>query len=157
MTRMAGWGAWRMGDFFDLLDTTYTPRGGPIGVKGVMGGHDPFSEDYGADVIKSSADDMVDPPPVEHHRRIGERLSEHIRDYGPFTSRAELSVLLRKHCFDPNAVTPKEQIKKMTIAIKRAKKVMGDRFGSTENNVAKVVEALKASILAEDGKIVPLP
>ena len=54
-------------------------------------------------------------------------------------------------------MTPKEQIKKMTMAIKRGKKVMGDRFGSTENNVAKVVEALKASILAEDGKIVPLP
>jgi len=49
-----------------------------------------------------------------------------------------------------------EQITKMTTAIKQAIKVMGDRFGSTELDVAKAVEALKASMQIEDGKTVPL-
>jgi hypothetical protein len=52
-------------------------------------------------------------------------------------------------------MTAEEQIIKMTIAIKQPMKVMGDRFGSTETDVARAVDALKASILAEDGKIVP--
>ena len=40
-------------------------------------------------------------------------------------------------------MTPAEQITKMTIAIKQAIKVMGDRFGSTETDVAKAIEDLK--------------
>lgn len=53
-------------------------------------------------------------------------------------------------------MTADEQIIKMTIAIKQAIKVMGDRFGSTETDVAKAVEALKLSMQAEGGKTVPL-
>ena len=43
-------------------------------------------------------------------------------------------------------MTPEEQIAKMTKAINQAIKVMGDRFGSTETDVAKTIEELKASI-----------
>jgi hypothetical protein len=39
-------------------------------------------------------------------------------------------------------MTSEEQIMKMTIAIKQAIKVMGDRFGSTEEDVARVIEGL---------------
>ncbi len=49
-------------------------------------------------------------------------------------------------------MTAEEQIIKMTVAIKQAIKVMGDRFGSTETDVAKAVEALKGSIQSEGGK-----
>jgi len=38
------------------------------------------------------------------------------------------------------------QIAKMTMAIKQAIKVMGDRFGSTEQDVAKAIEELKSSM-----------
>ena len=43
-------------------------------------------------------------------------------------------------------MTPEEQIAKMTTAISQAIKVMGDRFGSTETDVAKAIEQLKASL-----------
>ena len=43
-------------------------------------------------------------------------------------------------------MTPEEQIAKMTTAIRQAIKVMGDRFGSTENDVARAIEELKASM-----------
>jgi hypothetical protein len=43
-------------------------------------------------------------------------------------------------------VTPEEHIAKMTIAIKQAIKVMGDRFGSTERDVARAIEDLKTSM-----------
>lgn len=43
-------------------------------------------------------------------------------------------------------MTPEEQISKMTKAIGQAIKVMGDRFGSTETDVEKAIEELKASI-----------
>jgi len=42
-------------------------------------------------------------------------------------------------------MTPEEQIAKMTAAIRQAIKVMGDRFGSTETDVTKAIEELKAS------------
>lgn len=45
-------------------------------------------------------------------------------------------------------MTPEEQIAKMTTAIRLAIKVMGDRFGSTERDVAKAIQELKASMLA---------
>jgi len=45
-------------------------------------------------------------------------------------------------------MTPEEQISKMTAAIKQAIKVMGDRFGSTEEDVARAIQALKASMSA---------
>lgn len=53
-------------------------------------------------------------------------------------------------------MTPAEQITKMTVAIKQAIKVMGDRFGSTETDVAKAIEDLKASIQIDSTKAVPL-
>lgn len=53
-------------------------------------------------------------------------------------------------------MTAEEQIIKMTTAIKQAIKVMGDRFGSTELDVAKAIEALKASIQSDAGKPAPL-
>jgi hypothetical protein len=43
-------------------------------------------------------------------------------------------------------MTPEEQIIKMTKAINQAIKVMGDRFGSTEGDVARAIQALKSSM-----------
>jgi hypothetical protein len=43
-------------------------------------------------------------------------------------------------------MTPEEQIVKMTSAIKQAIKVMGDRFGSTEQDVATAIQGLKMSM-----------
>ncbi len=51
-------------------------------------------------------------------------------------------------------MTAEEQIKTMTTAIKQAIKVMGDRFGSTEQDVAKAIEGLKSSMQAEGAKTV---
>jgi hypothetical protein len=39
-----------------------------------------------------------------------------------------------------------EKIAKMTKAINQAIKVMGDRFGSTEEDVARAIQELKASL-----------
>ncbi|MGA6826077.1 hypothetical protein ACO9S2_00550 [Nitrospira sp. NS4] len=43
-------------------------------------------------------------------------------------------------------MTPEEQISKMKKAIIQAIKVMGDRFGSTEQDVVRAIEELKASM-----------
>ena len=43
-------------------------------------------------------------------------------------------------------MTPEEQIIKMTKAINQAIKIMGDRFGSTEGDVARAIQDLKASM-----------
>ena len=43
-------------------------------------------------------------------------------------------------------MTPEEQITKMKKAMTQAIKVMGDRFGSTEGDVEKAIEELKASM-----------
>ena len=43
-------------------------------------------------------------------------------------------------------MTPEEQITNMTTTIKQAIKVMGDRFGSTEGDVARAIQELKASM-----------
>ena len=43
-------------------------------------------------------------------------------------------------------MTDAEQITKMKKAITQAIKVMGDRFGSTELDVTKTIEDLKASM-----------
>jgi hypothetical protein len=45
-------------------------------------------------------------------------------------------------------MTPEEQITKMKKAITQAVKVMGDRFGSTEGDVERAVDELKASMQA---------
>ena len=43
-------------------------------------------------------------------------------------------------------MTPEEQITRMKKAINQAVKVMGDRFGSTEGDVERAIEELKASM-----------
>lgn len=43
-------------------------------------------------------------------------------------------------------MTSEEQIAKMKKAITQAIKVMGDRFGSTEKDVEKAIDELKASM-----------
>jgi len=43
-------------------------------------------------------------------------------------------------------MTPEEQITKMKKAINQAVKVMGDRFGSTEADVERAIDELKASM-----------
>ena len=43
-------------------------------------------------------------------------------------------------------MTPEEQITKMKKAITQAIKVMGDRFGSTETDVARAIDELKTSM-----------
>jgi len=46
-------------------------------------------------------------------------------------------------------MTPEEQMAKMTKAITQAIKVMGDRFGSTEGDVNRAIQALKESIMKD--------
>ena len=45
-------------------------------------------------------------------------------------------------------MTPQEQMAKMTTAIRQAIKVMSDRFGSTEQDVATAIHELKMSMQA---------
>ena len=49
-------------------------------------------------------------------------------------------------CNKENSMTPEEHIAKMTTAIRQAIKVMGDRFGSTEQDVTKAIHELKMSM-----------
>ena len=46
-------------------------------------------------------------------------------------------------------MTPQDQIMKMTTAIRQAIKIMGDRFGSTEQDVATAIHELKMSMQKE--------
>lgn len=48
-------------------------------------------------------------------------------------------------------MTPEERIVAMTKAITQALKVMGDRFGSTEEDVTRAMQALKASLHTPPG------
>lgn len=43
-------------------------------------------------------------------------------------------------------MTPEEKMARMTKAINQAIKVMGDRFGSTEEDVVRAIQELKASL-----------
>jgi hypothetical protein len=43
-------------------------------------------------------------------------------------------------------MTADEQISRMKTAIAQAIKVMGDRFGSTEQDVARAIQSLKTSM-----------
>jgi hypothetical protein len=53
-------------------------------------------------------------------------------------------------------MTPEEQIAKMKQAIAQAIKVMGDRFGSTEQDVARAIQELKTSVQASSDSSVTL-
>lgn len=52
-------------------------------------------------------------------------------------------------------MTPEEQIVKMKKAIAQAIKVMGDRFGSTEADVARAIDELKMSVQAAPAVAAP--
>ena len=53
-------------------------------------------------------------------------------------------------------MTPEEHIAKMTTAIRQAIKVMGDRFGSTEQDVTKAIHELKMSMQGSTEPRTPL-
>ena len=53
-------------------------------------------------------------------------------------------------------MTPQDQITKMTTAIRQAIKVMGDRFGSTEQDVATAIHELKISMQKETEPMVTM-
>ena len=53
-------------------------------------------------------------------------------------------------------MTPEEQITKMKKAIAQAIKVMGDRFGSTEQDVERAIQELKTSVQASSDPKLPL-
>lgn len=46
-------------------------------------------------------------------------------------------------------MTSDEQVVNMTKAISQAIKVLGNRFGSTEGDTARAIEALKKSLLKD--------
>jgi hypothetical protein len=46
-------------------------------------------------------------------------------------------------------MTPEEQIAKMTKAVNQAIKVLGDRFGSTDGDTTRAIDALKESMKHE--------
>ena len=52
-------------------------------------------------------------------------------------------------------MTQEEQILKMKKAMMQAVKVMGDRFGSTEEDVARAIDELKASMQTTPAAAVP--
>ncbi len=54
-------------------------------------------------------------------------------------------------------MTPEEQIMKMKKAITQAIKVMGDRFGSTEADVARAIDELKTSMLTASAATAQAP
>ncbi|MBK5281983.1 MAG: hypothetical protein JJE16_07850 [Nitrospiraceae bacterium] len=54
-------------------------------------------------------------------------------------------------------MTPEEQITKMKKAITQAIKVMGDRFGSSEGDVERAIDELKASMLTAPAAAAQLP
>ena len=54
-------------------------------------------------------------------------------------------------------MTPEEQITKMKKAITQAIKVMGDRFGSTEADVASAIDELKTSMLTTPAVVAQSP
>jgi hypothetical protein len=51
-------------------------------------------------------------------------------------------------------ITPEEQTARMKKAVHQAIKVMSDRFGSTETDISKAIEELKASMPPESAKTV---
>ena len=53
-------------------------------------------------------------------------------------------------------MTPEEQISKMKKAIAQAIAVMRDRFGSTEQDVDRAIQELKASVQGASGPRVPV-
>ncbi len=54
-------------------------------------------------------------------------------------------------------MTPEEQITKMKKAITQAIKVMGDRFGSTEADVARAIDELNTPMLTTPAAVAQSP
>ena len=54
-------------------------------------------------------------------------------------------------------MTPEERIANMTKAIQQAIKVMGDRFGSTEEEVLRTIQALKVSMQVSPSPVLANP
>ena len=54
-------------------------------------------------------------------------------------------------------MTSEEQITRMKKAINQAVKVMGDRFGSTEGDVERAIDELKASMLTAPATVAQPP
>ena len=54
-------------------------------------------------------------------------------------------------------MTSEEQITRMKKAITQAIKVMGDRFGSTEADVARAIDELKTSMLTTPAAVIQSP
>lgn len=54
-------------------------------------------------------------------------------------------------------MTQEEQFTKMKKAITQAMKVMGDRFGSTEGDVERAIDELKASMLTAPATVAQPP
>jgi hypothetical protein len=54
-------------------------------------------------------------------------------------------------------MTPEERIANMTKAINHAIKVMADRFGSTEEEVLRTIQALKVSMQVSPSPVSPSP
>ena len=54
-------------------------------------------------------------------------------------------------------MTAEEQITKMKKAINQALKVLGDRFGSTEGDVERAIDELKASMLTAPAAVAQPP
>lgn len=52
-------------------------------------------------------------------------------------------------------MTAEEQIARMKKAINQAIKVMGDRFGSTEQDVARAIHELKTSMQGASEPVIP--
>ena len=60
------------------------------------------------------------------------------------------------HVTKEDSMTPEEHIAKMTTAIRQAIKVMGDRFGSTEQDVTKAIHELRISMQGSTEPRAPL-
>jgi len=52
-------------------------------------------------------------------------------------------------------MTPDEQISNMTKAINEAIKIMGNRFGATDGDIAKTIQTLKNSLLKDTPPVAP--
>jgi hypothetical protein len=85
------WNSLRRADsFFALLDTLFSPRGGPIGASNT----NIYDSTIGANILKSPTADGVGGSGWS--RALSKRIDDHVDVNGLISSRAELHMLLRK-------------------------------------------------------------